>query len=158
MTETDDCIKALWEAYFEMELGHLHKAAELLKKYERKEWEEVIQDPKFPKPLSLHENIDYVRKILKTTVQFTSQKEAYVRLEDLPKDADFFRYQDVINTSTRCVPSHQVIETYICRRGMDYRFETAPNPIEALRNRRDDNTDVGRKPCAAESTGFTCNK
>ena len=158
MTETDAYIKALWEENLEMEIGHLHKAAELLKKYERKEWEEVIKDPKFPKPLSLHENVDYVRKILKNTVQFTSNKEDYVLLKDLPKDADFFRYQDVINASTRSVPSHQVIETYICRRGIDYRYEIAPNPVEQLRNRRDDNTDVGRRPCAAESTEFTCNK
>ncbi len=158
MTETDAYIKALWEENLEMEIGHLHKAAELLKKYERKEWEEVIKDPKFPKPLSLHENVDYVRKILKNTVQFTSNREEYVLLKDLPKDADFFRYQDIINVSTRSVPSHQVIETYICRRGIDYRYEIAPNPVEQLRNRRDDNTDVGRKPCAAESTQFTCNK
>ena len=30
MTETDGCIKALWEENLAMEIGHLHKAAELL--------------------------------------------------------------------------------------------------------------------------------
>ena len=64
MTETDGCIKALWEENLAMEIGHLHKAAELLKKYENKEWEEVIPCGDFPAPLSLHENIEYVRAVL----------------------------------------------------------------------------------------------
>ncbi|MBQ8407149.1 MAG: hypothetical protein IJY38_04440, partial [Clostridia bacterium] len=70
-TETDAYIKDLWEENLAMEIAHLHKAAELLKKYEKKEWQEVIPDGKFPAPLSLHENIDYVRRILGSTVQFT---------------------------------------------------------------------------------------
>lgn len=158
MTETDPYVKALWEENLAMEINHLHKAAELLKKYERKDVEEVIKDPKFPAPLSLHENIEYVRKILDNTVQFTSVKEDYKKLECLPKDADFFRYQDIINSSVRTVPSHRVIEDYICRRGADYRYQVAQNPIPALRNRRDDNTTVGRKPGAADSTQFECNE
>ena len=81
------------EMYLAFEISHLHKAAELLKKYEKKEWEEVIKDPKFPKPLSLHENIEYVRKILGETVQYTSDREDYVRVKDLSGDADFFRFQ-----------------------------------------------------------------
>ena len=32
----------------------------------------------------------------------------------------------------------------IQRDGEDYRFEVAPNPVPALRNRRADNTTVGR--------------
>ncbi len=156
-TETDAYVKSLWEQNLMMEITHLHKAAELLKKYERKCPEEVIKDPKFPKPLSLHENIDYVRKILDTTVQFTSDKEEYRKIESLKKDARFFEYQDIINPSTRIVPSHQVIETYICRRGADYRYQVAPSPVPELRNRREDNTSVGRKPNAAESSDFSCN-
>lgn len=55
MTETDRYIKELWEENFAMEISHLHKAAELLKKYEGKDWQEVIGDGEFPEPLSLHE-------------------------------------------------------------------------------------------------------
>ncbi len=156
-TETDAYVKSLWEQNLMMEITHLHKAAELLKKYERKSPEEVIKDPKFPKPLSLQENIDYVRKILDTTVQFTSDKEEYRKIESLKKDARFFEYQDIINPTTRIVPSHQVIETYINRRGADYRYQVAPSPVPELRNRREDNTSVGRKPNAAESSNFSCN-
>ena len=158
MTETDPYVKNLWEENLMMEIAHLHKAADLLKKYEGKCWEEVIKDGEFPAPISLHENIDYVRKILNDTVQYTTVKDAYKRVRDLPDDADFFRFQKIINPTTDIVPSHNVIETFICRRGADYRYQVAPSPIPELRNRREDNTSVGRKPNAAKSSEFFCNE
>ncbi|MBR2321454.1 MAG: hypothetical protein IKA57_04895 [Clostridia bacterium] len=158
MTETDPYVKALWEENLSIEISHLHKAAELLKKYERKNWDEVIPCGDFPAPLSLHENIEYVRKILNDTVQYTSKREDYVKVSQLPKDADFFRFQNTVNPTTQIVPSHCVIEEYIRRRGADYRFQVAPSPVPELRNRRQDNTSVGRKPDAADSTDFYCNK
>ncbi len=158
MTESDLCIKKLWEEFYEIEVGHLHKAAELLEKYEGKEWCQVIKDAEFPEPLSLHENIDYVRCILADTVQYTTGHDnAYVRVEDLPRDAAFFKYQDIIHPSIDMTPSHNVIEMYLRRHRMDYRYEVAENPIPALRDRRSDNTSVGRVPGAAPSKDFNCN-
>ena len=156
-TETDRYIKSLWEENLAMEIAHLHKAKELLQKYEHKDWEEVIKDASFPAPLCLHENIDYVRKILGETVQYTSCRENYVKLKDLPADADFFRYQNVINPTVQIVPSHNVIETFIRRRGADYRYQIAPSPVPELRSRRQDNVSVGRVPNATTSTNFYCN-
>ena len=158
MTETDPYIKNLWEMNLSFEISHLHKAAELLKKYECKDWQEVIKDGEFPAPISLHENKEYVRKILGDTVQYTASREDYVRVKDLPKDADFFRFQEIVNPTTQIVPSHCVIENFIRRRGADYRYQIAPSPIPELRNRRQDNTTVGRKPDGAPSNGFFCNK
>ncbi len=157
-TETDPYVKSIWEMYLDFEIAHLHRAAELLKKYERKEVEEVIKDPEFPEPLRLHENIEYVRKILGETVQYTSKREDYVRVRALPDDADFFRWQKELQPTTQTVPSHLAIENFIHRRGADYRFQVAPSPVPELRNRRQDNTTVGRKPNAADSSDFTCNK
>jgi len=157
MTETDRYIRALWEEYFCMEISHLHKAAELLKKYEGKEWQEIIPNPEFPAPLSLHENIEYVREILRSTVQFTGDREEYTKVCSLPENADFFCFQKTIQPTAEMVPSHRVIESHIRLAGSDYRFEVAPNPIPALRDRRNDNTAVGRVCGAAESTDFTCN-
>lgn len=68
MSETDPYIKNLWEECLSFEITHLHRAVDLLKKYENKDWYEVIPDGEFPAPLSLHENIEYVRKILGDTV------------------------------------------------------------------------------------------
>lgn len=158
MTETDAYVKNLWEENLSFEISHLHKAVELLKKYEGKDWQEVIPDGEFPAPICLHENIDYVRKILNDTVQFTSDRENYVKVKDLPDKADFFRYQDIVNPNVQIVPSHNVIDTMIRKRGADYRFQVAPSPVPELRNRREDNTNVGRKPNAAPSTSFFCNQ
>lgn len=157
-TETDCDIKALWEENLHMEIAHLHKAAELLGKYEGKDACEVIPDGTFPEPVSLHENIEYVRDVLENTVQFTGDREDYEKLDELPRDADFFRYQGIINPMTAIVPSHNVIEAHTRRYGKDYRFEVAPNPVPELRSRREDNTSVGRIPGAAASTCFRCNE
>ncbi len=157
MTECDTYIKCIWEEHLDMEIAHLHKAAELLKKYEGKEWQQVIPNGEFPEPLCLCENIDYVRKILGSTVQFTSCKEEYVKLEELPANADFFTYQERMIPSVDIVQSHCVIENHIRRYGRDYRFEVSENPICQLRHRACDNVCVGRVPEAAESTDFFCN-
>lgn len=157
MTETDMYIRKIWEENLEIEISHLHKAVELLKKYEGKDWQQVIPCGDFPEPISLHENIDYVRQIIVDTVQFTGVGEDYERIELLSPNANFFRYQNIINSSIEIVPSHKVIEEHIRRCGKDYRYEVASNPIPQHRNRGMDNTSVGRVKGAAQSTRFKCN-
>lgn len=156
-TETDKRIKGMWEQNLAMEIAHLHKAAELLQKYENKTWQEVIGNGEFPAPISLHENIEYVRNIIKNTAQFTGYKEEYNNLNCMAKDADFFTYQNILNQNVEDNPSHMVIEEYIKKFGEDYRFETAPNPIESLQNKMQDNVAVGRIVGAAEACDFECN-
>lgn len=144
--ETDPYIKKIWEMFFEFEVAHLHKACELLNKYENKEWQEVIPNGEFPKLLLLGTNIEYVRNILKNTVNCTAVREEYASVNELPMDFDFFKYQEIVNNNVCCVPSHNVIEQYICKNGIDYRFEVAPNPIIKLQDRMCDNVCVGREP------------
>ena len=144
--ETDPYIKKIWEMFFEFEVAHLHKACELLNKYENKEWQEVIPNGQFPKLLLLGPNIEYVRNILKNTVNCTAVREEYASVNELPIDFDFFKYQEIVNNNVCCVPSHNVIEQYICKNGIDYRFEVAPNPIIKLQDRMCDNVCVGREP------------
>ncbi len=156
-TETDSRIKPMWENFFEIEVGKLHAAAQLLQKYEGKHHCQVIPDPEFPAPLHLHENIDYVRKILASTVQFTSCRESYQTVDKLDQNADFYAFQRSFVPCENEVPSHRVICKKIEKDGCDYRYETAPNPHRALQNRSCDNTDVGRVAGAAESSCFSCN-
>ena len=144
--ETDPYIKKIWEMFFEFEVAHLHKACELLNKYENKEWQEVIPNGEFPKLLLLGPNIEYVRNILKNTVNYTAVREEYASVNELPMDFDFFKYQEIVNNNVCCVPSHNVIEQYICKNGIDYRFEVAPYPIIKLQDRMCDNVCVGREP------------
>ena len=157
MTETHPYIKNIWEEHLEMEISHLHKAAQLLEKYEGKHWQQVIPDGRFPAPVSLHENIAYVRNILKDTVQFTGDREDYTKLEKMSDSADFFKYQKLIIPDTSMVQSHNVICKHINDYGKDYRYQTKQHPVDALSCRECDNTKVGRAKCAAPSTDFECN-
>ena len=149
-TETDPRLKGIWEMLFEQEVSHLHAAAELLETYEGKEADQVIPDGTFPDPLLLTSNIQYVRQVLGGTVCNTALREDWTNVNDLSPSADFFKYQGIVNADLNDVESHALIERVIQRDGEDCRFETAPNPVPALRDRKADNTDVGRvlgSPC-----------
>lgn len=142
--ESDEYIKKIWEYHYIQEVSQLHRAADLLKKYEGKCWQEVIPDGEFPELLKLHSNIEYVRQVLKHTVQLTSKLEGYKDVADLDCDDVFFKFQKALNEPVCNVPSHKVIEKVIDKKGKDYRYEIDKNPIKELRNRKEDNTCVGR--------------
>ena len=91
-----------------------------------------------------------MRQVLEGTVCNSALREDWTNVNDLSPNADFFKYQGIVNTDVDDVESHAIIERVIQRDSMDYRFETAPNPVPALRDRTADNTDVGRvlgSPC-----------
>lgn len=145
MTETDCNLKEIWEMLFEQEVTHLHVASDLLRHIEKKEPEMVLgTNGTFPDILKLESNIPYVRDILKNSVQMTTDLENYRCVNELPDNANFFRYQSIVNNNLNDVESHTIIEDLIRRNGMDYRFETAPNPIPALQNRTRDDVELGR--------------
>lgn len=143
-TEPDMSMKMAWERMFEQEVAHLHASVRLIEKAEGKSFEDVVGKGDFPAPLNLCSNIDYVRGVLASSVQLTSTRENYADVASLKPDVDFFAYQSRVNRNTADVPSHAVIDAYIKRNGMDYRWETQANPIPALRDRKKDNTEVGR--------------
>lgn len=151
-TETDARIRRIWEQLLDMELSHLAEATMLLRKLERKEYAQVVGEGAFPAPVRLESNIEHVRAILADTVQLTACRESYTRVAKLEPDADFFRYQDIVNRDVGSVESHAVIDRHIQQFGEDYRFETGPNPIPDLRDRKSDNTAVGRAPRERELT------
>ncbi len=142
--ETNEYIKCVWEAGYKRCVSGLHIARELLETYDNKKVTDVIKDGEFPKLLNLGPNIEYVRDILKNTVEYTANRESYTPVCDLEKGADFFKYQAKVNKYVDCVPSHNVIDCTILKYGIDYRYETAENPICELRDRCVDNTQVGR--------------
>ena len=68
MTECDLYIRKIWEECLMQEISHLHKAKELLEKYENKSWQQVIGGcGDFPDILVLGPNIDYIRHIIAAT-------------------------------------------------------------------------------------------
>ncbi len=145
-TESDAYVRSIWEQNLGQELAHLHKAAELLERYEGKHWQQVIPDPEFPAPIVLEANIPYVRSVL-TTVQNTWKENEIVPVQSLDASASFFSFQNLARgEDEKQVASHAVIDQAAARLGRDYRFETAPHPVHELRSRTQDNTAVGRDP------------
>ena len=145
-TETDARIRGIWDFMFEQELMHLNIAEGLLKNFEGGDWRDLIPDAEFPAPLKLESNIEYVRFILGGTVNLTAVREDYENVARVSEQGTFADYQRQVNRNIENVVSHGVIEEYIRQHGADYRFETAPNPVEALRDRRADDTRLGRLP------------
>ena len=142
-TETCPHIRDVWDFMFQQELMHLHIAESLLKEAEGKHWQQVIPDAAFPAPLVLESNIEYVRGVLDATVDLTAHREDYVPAHQM-QNGTFADYQNQVNLPLENVTSHRVIEEAIAAKGQDYRYETAPNPVPELRDRRHDNTAAGR--------------
>lgn len=145
MDETDPSVKEIWEQHLDIELAHVQTAAEILKIYDGKEYQEVVGSGEFPKLLKLREHKEYIRDILRNEVTLTAKEEGYIDISKLSDDYHYFDYQDDVNTNLREVASHKVIKTYIDKNGEDYRYEIAPHPVEALSDRKKDNIDTGRR-------------
>ena len=143
-TEVDPYVKKIWEHHFEQEVAHLHKAAELLYKHEDEEWQALIPDGEFPELLDFHPTKDYVRQVLAEQVTLTAQDENFVDVDDVPSDFRFFTWNSTVNGRVQDVPSHKSVRQLIEKDGEDYRIEDAESPIPELRNRKKDNTVLGR--------------
>lgn len=152
-TETDDAIRTIWSRHLEQEIAHLHKASQLLERYEGKHWQQVIKDPTFPEPVRLESNIDYVRTAL-LSVQLTYKDKNPLPVQSLAANDPFFGYQDTVVSQLDAVASHTVIDRAINQLGQDYRFQTAPHPIPELQIRGMDNAQLGRDPHIPGYTGI----
>ncbi len=146
MDESDTHVKKIWEMLLEQEIAHLHSAVELLNKYENKSWEEVIPGGEFPELLSLHENKEYVREVLKNTVTLTGYQEGYSEVCKLDEKADFFKYQKQVNCEPEEERGHVIVKEHIEKFGKDYRLQNEEHPIKCLRSRTEDNYILGTKP------------
>lgn len=143
--ETDERIKDIFYQHYLQECGHLQYVAKLLQKYEGKPWQAVYTcGGDFPELLHFEGNIDYIRDVLRNTVNYTKDGEDYILVNDLPEKNDFFKYNHYVNKKVSTLPSHSVIEKHIKEFGTDYRYETKSNPVKDLQDRTVDNTTVGR--------------
>lgn len=143
--EKDERVRKVWELHFEEEVAHLHEAADLLRTYEGKEWQQCFPEGgEFPELISLRERKDYIRDVLKT-VRLTAVEEGWEYVEDLPKGFRFFDYNAKINGDPQRVGTHSVIEQVIADYGQDYRIQDKAHPVQALGDRKRDNIDVGRR-------------
>ncbi|NLT57974.1 MAG: hypothetical protein GXX99_03330 [Clostridiales bacterium] len=144
--ELDANVKSIWEMHLEQEIAHLHKAVELLQKYERKDWQQVLPAGEFPRLLQFHDTRDYVRQILGQQILLTADREQYAPVPELPRDHAFFFYQNKVNHDVNAVASHNVIVQHQLGHTVDYRAESQTNPVQALTDRAVDNTSIARQP------------
>ena len=143
--ETDKEIKQLYKQIYLEECGHLQKAAEMLYKYEGKKWQDLFPcGGDFPELLKFEGNIEYVRDVLKNTINYTRENNMYVNVDKLNNNSRFKKYNSNVCRKVETVPSHQVIEKYIKENGEDYRYQTKPHPIKELDDRQNDNTTIAR--------------
>ncbi|MBE5879126.1 MAG: hypothetical protein E7288_04010 [Lachnospiraceae bacterium] len=156
ISECDMQIKKIWEECLIQEISHLHKAKDMLRKYEGKDWQQVIPDGYFPEPLILGPNIEYVRNIIATTTGNTQSVEDIVPLYELNSNAPFYYYQSIVNNNVSCVASHRVIEDTISAFRKDVRYEVAPNPLPSLRERCSDNTALARIASQTPKSASIC--
>ena len=85
-----------------------------------------------------------MREVLDEQVTLTAQGEEFVEVDDLPSDYRFFGWNDRVNGRVQDVPSHRVVREEQKQHGEDYRVEDEQSPVRALRNRKEDNTKLGR--------------
>lgn len=143
--ERDAEIKEIYRSLYYEECGHLKKASEMLEKYEGKHWTCLFPEGgDFPELLKFNGNIEYIREVLKNTVNMTKNREVYINSSDLTEKSDFKTYNKQVNKNASYVASHIVIEEYIKKFGKDYRYQVSEHPIKELENRTVDNTEIGR--------------
>ncbi len=85
--EVDERIKKTWELFLDMEISHLHIAADLFKKYEKRDPEEVIGNDIII-PCRFLSQKDYVQKVLEKEVnkRLAPDGEFYKTIDEIPAD------------------------------------------------------------------------
>jgi hypothetical protein len=128
--EPDERIRGIWELHREMELGQLHVACDLMRRYEGREPEEILPAT-LPDPVLFQPNKDYVRGVLAEQVDLTADR--FDITADAPKR--YAAYQASVHDDVE-VPSEQVIDRNREAQGREYRIETeGEHPVERLRER-----------------------
>ncbi len=117
--EINDNLKAIWEEFMFHEIGHLHVAAELLKKYDKRDPEEIIGD-KVVLPCHFESQKEYVTDVIMNEVDKRldgSEEMDYAKIEDLPANWNSYKVQDVVNGDG--APSEQAIRLITTSIGRD---------------------------------------
>ena len=94
--ETDDLLKPIWEQFLEFELNHLQTAANLFKKHEKRDPEEVIGTEIFH-PCHFESQKEYVTDILKKQVgKRLGHDKDYLYIKDLPENWASYKVQQEV--------------------------------------------------------------
>ena len=95
--ETDARIKKIWELFLDIELGHLQVAADLFKKYEMRDPEEIIGND-IVIPCRFKSQKDYVQKVLEKEVDKRLESGGkFTVIKELAEDWPSYKVQEKQN-------------------------------------------------------------
>jgi predicted metal-dependent hydrolase len=127
--ESDPKVKAIWELHLNMELEHLHIAADLMRRHDGRDPAEVLA-PELPNVLAFEPNKGYLRELIATQLDLTTLGTGYVR----EAHERFEVMQEAIHGG-EAPPSDRVIVQHEETFGRDYRLETeGEHPAPDLRH------------------------
>ncbi len=110
--EADEKLKQIWEEFMGFELGHLQIAADLIKKYEKRDPEEIIGD-KIVLPCRFKPQKEYVTDVLEKEVNKRMDgNKGFTTHDKLPDDWASYHVQDVENGDG--APTEQTIHLINC--------------------------------------------
>ncbi len=115
--EVDEMMKPVWEEFLQMEIGHLHRTAELFTKFEGRDPEEVIGS-KIVVPNHFESQKGYVREVLENEInKRIGMDKDFTTIDELPEDWPSYEIQDTVNAEGS--PTETTISTIAVQKGRD---------------------------------------
>lgn len=131
--ETDRHVKPIWELHLGMELTHLQNLGKVAGKM-GVNVDQVLPQT-FPAPLQFKSQVNYVREILATQVDYNAFETEIGPPDQLPENPRYLDCQDLLNV--KGAPSEEVIKMNQRKNGQDYRLELAgQHPVKELRQKK----------------------
>ena len=112
--ESNPRIKAIWERMLSYELGHFHMVAELFKKHERQDPQEIVGE-RLPEPIKFESQREFVRATLAQEVDLRASGHEIVPMEQEPQRS--IDYRNHMNSQGS--PSETVAANYAWRPGTE---------------------------------------
>ncbi|OGI00757.1 MAG: hypothetical protein A2Y25_10260 [Candidatus Melainabacteria bacterium GWF2_37_15] len=117
--EKDQRIKDIWEMFLSHELEHLRLASEMIKKYEKRDPEEIIGTD-IHEPSRFESQKNYVEKVINEQVDLRltdSAKKDFTKYENLPSDWPSYSVQEFLNSEGS--PSEMAVRIHSMTEGRD---------------------------------------
>jgi hypothetical protein len=112
--ESNPRLKAIWERFLDYELGHFHYVAELFKKYEKRDPQEIFSGD-LPEPIAFASQRDFVREILLKEVDLRTNGTEFVdKANESPASIEYRRQLNAQGS-----PSENVAAGYIWTPGTE---------------------------------------
>ncbi len=117
--EQDDQLKLIWEEFLAFELEHLRIAADLIKKHEKRDPEEIIGD-KVVLPCHFESQKEYVADVLLNEADKRldgTERKGYTTIDELPDDWASYEVQEIVGEEG--APTETTIQLMIASAGRD---------------------------------------